>query len=154
MPCWLATPGRCSVHLRSVTLRRARDAASARALQTLRRCQFAGNTAAWCLPATPRRDGRQTTLRRCNVAGPLDFYNSPGRRPNGVYDRFPLGGFTLLYGSLLGSHPRQRNFDSTRDFAGRPSGRRFFGHPKNHQKNDPSIFSFLCIFFRFPTVFR
>ena len=33
------------------------------------------------------------------------LYNSPGRRPNGVYDRFPLGGFTLLYGSLLGSPP-------------------------------------------------
>ena len=31
--------------------------------------------------------------------------NSPGRRPNGVYDRFPLGGFALLYGSLLGSPP-------------------------------------------------
>ena len=35
----------------------------------------------------------------------VDNHNSPGRRPNGVYDRFPLGGFTLLYGSLLGSPP-------------------------------------------------
>ena len=34
-----------------------------------------------------------------------NLLNSPGRRPNGVYDRFPLGGFTLLYGSLLGSPP-------------------------------------------------
>ena len=38
--------------------------------------------------------------------------NAPGRRPNGVYDRFPLGGFTLLYGSLLGSSPPPRNFGS------------------------------------------
>ena len=76
------------------------------------------------------------------------IYNSPGRRPNGVYDRFPLGGFTLLYGSLLGSPPR-RNFDSTKDFGVRPSGRSFLATQKIIKKSAPQFSYFWGIFFRF-----
>ena len=79
--------------------------------------------------------------------------NSPGRRPNGVYDRFPLGGFTLLYGSLLGSSPPPRNFDSTKDFGVRPSGRSFLATQKIIKKSAPQFSYFLRICFSVFVIF-
>ena len=69
--------------------------------------------------------------------------NSPGQRPNGVYDRFPLGGFTLLHGSLLGPPGPPTEFRQYKGFRWQTLQEKFFGHTKNKQKNVPSIF--ICV---------
>ena len=80
--------------------------------------------------------------------------NSPGRRPNGVYDRFPLGGFTLLYGSLLGSSPPPDGISTVQRISvSDPSEEAFWPHKKssnNRPLNFHIFWVFLSVFVIFP----
>ena len=77
---------------------------------------------------------------------------SPGRRPNGVYDRFPLGGFTLLYGSLLGSPPPD-GISTVQGISVSDPPEEVFWPPKKSSKNRPLNFHIFWVFFSIFMIF-